>query len=65
MKNLVKREPVRRALRTFIQAACGYVVVNIAALDMDVKSAVRGFIVATIAAGIAAVMNMEGGKDKG
>lgn len=59
MKNLLKREPVRRALRTFIQAACGYVVVNIAALDMDVKTAVRGFVVATIAAGLAAVMNME------
>lgn len=59
MKNLVKREPARRAIRTFIQAACGYVVVNIAALDMDVKSAVRGFIVATVAAGLAAVMNME------
>lgn len=63
MKNLVKREPVRRALRTFVQAACGYVVVNIASLDMDVKSAVRGFVVATIAAGIAAVMNM-GGRER-
>ena len=59
MKKLINREPVRRALRTFIQAACGYAVVNITSLDMNAKSAVRGFAIATIAAGLAAVMNME------
>ena len=64
MRKLIKREPVRRALRTFIQAACGYVVVNIATLDMDVKSSVRGFIAATLAAGIAAVMNLEGNSNE-
>lgn len=60
MKKLVKSEPVRRALRTFIQAACGYAVVNITSLDMNAKNAVRGFAIATIAAGLAAVMNLEG-----
>lgn len=60
MKDFFKKEPVRRAVRTFIQAAAGYVVVNIAALDFSAGNAVKGFIISTIAAGIAAVMNIEG-----
>lgn len=60
MKKFFQREPVKRALRTFAQAAAGYVVVNVAALDFDAKNAVLAFVAATIAAGIAAVMNMEG-----
>lgn len=60
MKEFLKKEPVRRALRTFAQAAAGYVVVNVAALDLTVDNALRGLIISAIAAGIAAVMNMEG-----
>lgn len=59
MKEFLSKEPVKRAIRTFIQAAAGYVVVNIAALDFSTKSAVKGFIISTIAAGIAAAMNIE------
>lgn len=59
IRNILKREPVRRALRTFIQAAAGYVVVNVTALDFSAKNAVIGFFVAAIAAGIAAAMNPE------
>lgn len=53
-----KREPVKRALRTFIQAAAGYVAVNVAVLDFSAENAVKGFIISAIAAGIAAVMNI-------
>ena len=59
MRNLLSKEPVRRGLRTFIQAAAGYVVVNVATLDFSAKDAVIGFFVAAIAAGISAAMNME------
>ncbi len=59
LRKWLRREPVRRALRTFVQAAAGYVVVNIAALDFSAKDAVIGFFVATVAAGLAAAMNME------
>lgn len=52
------KEPVKRALRTFGQAVAGYVIVNVTMLDFDAKNAVKGFIIAAIAAGIAAVMNM-------
>lgn len=52
------REPVRRGLRTFLQAAAGYVVVNAATLDFSARDAVIGFFVAAIAAGISAAMNM-------
>lgn len=58
MKNFFKREPVRRACRTFIQAAAGYAVVNAAALDFSTANAIKGFIISAIAAGIAAVMNI-------
>ena len=59
MKEFLKKEPVRRALRTFVQAAASYIVVNAAALDFSAENAVKGFIISTIAAGIAAAMNMK------
>lgn len=51
-------EPVKRAFRTFMQAALGFVVVNVATLDFTAGNAVKGFIISAIAAGIAAVMNI-------
>ena len=59
MKDLLKKEPVYRALRTFIQAAASYVVVNVAALDFSAGNAVKGFIIAAFAAGRAAAMNLK------
>lgn len=59
MKELLKKEPVRRALRTFIQAAAGFVAVNVVTLDFTATNAVKGFIISAIAAGIAAAMNIE------
>lgn len=59
MKDFLKKEPVRRALRTFIQAAASYVVVNAAVLDFSAGNAVKGFVISTIAAGLAAVMNLK------
>ena len=63
MKNFFKQEPVRRGIRTFIQAAAGYVLVNIAALDFSAGNAVKGFIISTIAAGLAAAMNLKNDKE--
>lgn len=59
MKDFFKKEPVHRALRTFGQAAVGYVLVNVVSLDFSADNAVKGFVIATIAAGLAAVMNMK------
>lgn len=56
MKNWVKR-----ALRTFIQAAVGYACVALPAIDWQDKGALRGALVglgvSALAAGISAVMN--------
>lgn len=59
MKYFFKREPVKRAIRTFIQAAAGYIAVNIAITDISDSNAVKTLVAATVAAGIAAVMNIE------
>lgn len=61
MKDFFKREPVKRAIRTFIQAAAGYVAANITVAIMDVEhdKAVIAVIATAVAAGIAAVMNLE------
>jgi hypothetical protein len=59
MKELLKKEPVRRAIRTFVQAAAGFVAVNVVTLDFTATNAVKGFIISAIAAGIAAAMNIE------
>ena len=56
------KECLRRAWRTFIQAAVAYITVNIVLIDFSVvKSAVTGLIVAAVAAGLAAVMNLSKG----
>ena len=57
MKNWIKR-----AVRTFVQTAVGYIAVNIVAVDWSadrsvIKAAVVGVGVSAIAAGMAAVMN--------
>ena len=49
----------KRSLRTFLQTAVGYIVVNIAATDLTVKSAVLGLCISAISAGLAAVMNLK------
>lgn len=53
-------EPVKRAFRTFIQAAAGYIAGNIAIaiLDTEHDKAVLAVIATAVATGIAAVMNI-------
>lgn len=59
------KETLKRALRTFVQAAVGYFATNIALYvgtdfsDMSVvKTVLVGLGVSSIAAGLAAVMNL-------
>lgn len=57
MKNWIKR-----AVRTFIQTAIGYISVNIIAVDWTadksvVKTAIIGVSISAVAAGLAAVIN--------
>ena len=59
MKEFFKREPVKRAIRTFVQAAAGYIAVNIGADTLNTRTAVLGLIASAVAAGIAAVMNIK------
>ena len=63
MKRFTK-ETAKRALRTFGQAAVGYILANIAFVDLtsgkDVaKSALIGLGVSALAAGLSAVMNLQ------
>ncbi len=59
MKEILKRNCVRRAVRTFFQTAAGYIAVNIADVDISTGSAVKGFVISALAAGFAAVMNLK------
>ena len=57
-------ETLKRALRTFFQSAVAYLLVNISVCDFTngreaVKSALLGLVISSLAAGIAAVMNLE------
>lgn len=56
---MIRKEWLRRAVRTFIQTAAGYISVNIVTTDLTVKSAVLGLAVSAVSAGIAAMMNLE------
>ena len=53
---------IKRAVRTFVQTAVGYITVNIVAVDWSadrsvIKTAVAGVGASAIAAGLAAVIN--------
>lgn len=58
------RETLRRAGRTFLQAALGYIITNVTLVTMgyenaeEVKAALVGLFTAALAAGLAAVMNL-------
>ncbi len=61
------KECIRRALRTFVQAAAGYIAANIVMVvsnaevgNVDaMKLALTGLVTSAIAAGISAIMNMD------
>ena len=58
------KETLRRALRTFIQVAVSYIAANLCVVDFTAEgevlaSALLGLVVSALAAGIAAVMNLE------
>lgn len=58
------KETLKRALRTFIQAAIAYIAVNITVIDFSngkevAKSTLIGLAVSAVSAGVAAVMNLE------
>lgn len=60
------KNTAKRALRTFIQAFISYIVVNYTIVDVTgdknaIKQAVIGLLIAAIAAGFSAVMNLEKG----
>ena len=57
--SILKKTYIKRALRTFLQTAVGYIAVNIATTDLSVKSAVLGLAVSAVAAGVTAVMNLK------
>ena len=62
--HILKKNCVRRAIRTFFQTAIGYLAVNIAVVDFSadraaLKSCLVGLGVSAISAGIAAVMNLK------
>lgn len=64
MNNFFKKTCVKRALRTFLQTAVGYIAVNIAVVDFStdrqaLKAAVTGLCVSAVSAGIAAAMNLK------
>lgn len=59
MIDFLKKNCVKRALRTFLQTAVGYIAVNIATTDLTTKTAIYGFIISTISAGLSAAMNLK------
>ena len=64
MSDFFKKNCVRRALRTFLQTAIGYLAVNVAVVDLSadkaaLKSCLVGLGVSAVSAGISAVMNLK------
>ena len=64
MKFSFTKETAKRMLRTFGQAAVGYIIANLAVVDFSsgkdiAKSALIGLCVSALAAGLSAVMNLQ------
>ena len=62
--NILKKNCVKRAIRTFFQTAVGYIAVNLAVVDFSadrvaLKSCLVGLGVSAVSAGISAVMNLK------
>ena len=63
------KEAFRRALRTFLQAAVGYIVMTVptvitAGMEFDaLKAALFGLGISAVSAGLAAVMNLPARED--
>lgn len=60
---MMQKEWFKRAVRTFIQAAAGYIVAAVPTIDFEntsiLKTTLVGVAVSAIAAGISAVMNAD------
>ena len=64
MSDFLKKNCDRRALRTFVQTAIGYLAVNVAVVDFSadkaaLKSCLVGLGVSAVSAGVSAVMNLK------
>ncbi|MBR3150107.1 MAG: hypothetical protein IKF64_08050 [Eubacterium sp.] len=62
----ITKNTLIRALRTFLQSALSYMLVNLAASDLTgdkdtVKTVILGLLISSVAAGLAAAMNLEKG----
>ncbi len=60
----ITENTIKRALRTFVQTAVGYIVINIVAIDFTaskdlLKTALIGLGVSAVSAGVSAVMNLD------
>ncbi len=64
MKFKFTKETAKRMLKTFVQTAAGYIIVNIAGVDFTgdrdvVKTALIGLALSAASAGLAAIMNLQ------
>ncbi len=64
MKFKFTKETLKRMIKTFVQTAAGYVIVNIAGVDFTgdrdvVKTALIGLAISASSAGLAAIMNLQ------
>ncbi len=72
MKMCFTKNCLKRALRTFLQTALGYILANLALFLTGTdfanaemwKSAVCGLLVSSVSAGLSAVMNLEKKEEK-
>lgn len=72
MKMCFTKNCLKRALRTFLQTALGYILANLALFLTGTdfanaemwKSAVCGLLVSSVSAGLSAVMNLEKRKNR-
>lgn len=63
-KYKVNKNTIKRALRTFMQAALAYIVINLPLVDFTsgkeiLKTAIIGLLVSSLSSGLAALMNLE------
>lgn len=57
---------IKRAIRTFLQAAVGYAAIALPAIDFEgdgIKAALVGLGISAVSAGLAAVMNIKEGQE--
>ena len=59
MKKLIKKPKVERALKTFIEAFCSYIAINVMTTNLNSKTGIYGLIAGALGSAFSILLNLK------